>query len=183
MKVMKSVALAAVVVALSGCATVINGPNLDYAVNSDPDGAVVAFFDGKTCETPCELAMPRANSTRVDFAKEGYEPVSVLVLSKSGASTFGNVLAGGIIGAAVDAGNGSNRFLSPRPLYVRLAKAGSGEEAMLLDKDGEVISTVAAHNDEVREKVAKQIGSEAAGLSEGAVAADMSAESSDSASD
>lgn len=150
---------------MSGCATVINGPNLDYAMNSDPEGALLVLHDGQTCTAPCELALPRSTSTRVDFQLEGYEPTHVLVQSKTGGATVGNVLAGGLIGAVVDSSNGSNRFLSPRPLYVKLAPLGSGEEALLLDKDGDVISTVAEHNDEVRVKVAKHIGADAAGVS------------------
>ena len=82
----------------------------------------------------------------------------MLVWSKTGAATLGNVLMGGGIGAVVDGSNGSNRFLSPRPLIVRLAPLGSGEDAVLLDKKGEVIMTVAEHNAEAYEKVAKQIG-------------------------
>ena len=157
-------------IGLSGCATVVNGPNLDYVVDTTPDGAAVTFLDGRTCVTPCELVMPRKDSSRVDIVREGYEPTYVLLWSKSGASTFGNILLGGGIGAAVDAGNGSNRFLSPRPLIVRLAPLGSGEEAVLLDKKGEVIMTVAEHNAEAYEKVAKQIG-DAAGEAPASVTA------------
>ena len=152
-------ALAAIAsVGLSGCATVVNGPNLDYAIDTTPDGAQATFLDGRSCTTPCELVMPRKTSSRVDIVREGYEPTSVLVWSKAGAATLGNVLMGGGIGAVVDGSNGSNRFLSPRPLIVRLAPLGSGEEAVLLDKKGEVIMTVAEHNAEAYEKVAKQIG-------------------------
>ncbi|MBX7541350.1 PEGA domain-containing protein [Qipengyuania sphaerica] len=149
---------AAAAVGLSGCATVVNGPNLDYAVNTTPEGADITFLDGRTCTTPCELVMPRKDSSRVDIVREGYEPTYVLLWSKAGGATFGNILLGGGIGAAVDAGSGANRFLSPRPLIVRLAPVGSGEEAVLLDKKGEVIMTVAQHNAEAYEKVAKQIG-------------------------
>ena len=163
---------AGVAVGLSGCATVVNGPNLDYAINSDPVGAEAVFLDGRSCTTPCELVMPRKNSTRVDISREGYEPVSVLVWSKAGAATFGNVIMGGGIGAVVDGSNGSNRFLSPRPLYVRLAPLGSGEEAVILDKKGEVVMTVAEHNAEAYEKVAKQIGAQAGDPPVGYVAED-----------
>lgn len=37
---------------------------------------------------------------------------------------------------------------------------GSGEPALLIDKDGEVISTVDEYNDKVREDVAKTIGAQ-----------------------
>ncbi len=161
MKLIRVGLLAASAFAMSGCATIINGPNLDYAVETDPSGADVVFLGGTTCETPCEQSLSRSDHTRVDIAKEGYEPVYVLVQSKTGAASVGNVLAGGIIGAVVDGSNGSNRFLSPRPLIVKLAPLGSGEPALLLKKNGDVISTVDEHNNEVRSKVSGALGDSA----------------------
>ena len=162
----KNIALAGMVgLSLTGCATVLNGPNVAYQVNSDPTGAAVTF-SGQTegCVTPCEREMRRANHVRVDIVKDGFKPVYVLVESKMGMATVGNVLAGGIVGVLVDSGNGSNRFLSPRPMVVRLAGIGTADEAVLLDDDGEVVSTVATHNDQARAKVAEQLGAAATGI-------------------
>lgn len=159
-----SLLLLAAGLSLSGCATVLNGTNIDYTTQTDPDGANIVFLGGLECTTPCELELRRKDDTRVDITKEGYEPVYVLVQSKLAGSTFGNALAGGLIGAAVDGGNGASNTLRPRPLFVKLAPLGSGEEALLLDEDGEVISTVAEHNASVREDVAKTIGNDLAGL-------------------
>jgi len=148
--------------ATSGCATVMNGTNTDYATNTDPTGADIVFLGGPSCTTPCELELRRKDDTRVDIVKEGYEPVYVLIQSRLGGSTFGNILLGGGIGAAIDGGNGASNRLHPRPLMVKLAPLGSGEPALLLDEHGEVISTVDEHNDEVRADVAKTIGHELA---------------------
>jgi len=160
----KTIAVLALVagVNLGGCATVLNGTNIDYQTQSEPSGANVAFLGGLTCTTPCEIELKRGADTRIDITKPGYEPVYVLVQSRLGGSTFGNILAGGPIGAAVDGGNGASNTLAPRPLHVRLAAVGSGEDAVLLDKDGTVISTVDAWNDKVREDVAKTIGADLA---------------------
>lgn len=80
--------------------------------------------------------------------------------SRLGGSTFGNIIAGGGIGAVVDGTNGASNHLFPRPVYIRLVPAGSTEEAVLLDEDGEVIGTVAEHNarvgEDVREGIADQ---------------------------
>ena len=163
---LKNIALASVVGwSLAGCATVMNGTNVDYQVDSDPTGAAVTF-SGQTesCVTPCERELRRANHVRVDIVKDGYKPVFVLVESKMGMATVGNVLAGGIVGVLVDSVNGSNRFLSPRPLVVRLARVDTADEAVLLDEDGEVVSTVAAHNDEARAAVSEQLGATATGM-------------------
>ena len=148
--------------ATSGCATVMNGTNVDYTTETDPAGADIVFLNGPSCTSPCTLELRRKDDTRIDIVKEGYEPVYVLVQSRLGGSTFGNILLGGGIGAAIDGGNGASNVLYPRPLMVKLAPLGSGEPALLLDKDGEVISTVDEHNDEVRADVAKTIGADMA---------------------
>lgn len=165
------VAAAAASFGLGGCATVLNGTNVDYATDTRPDGAMVKFTNGASCTTPCELEMRRKEDTRADITLEGYEPTYVLIQSKLGGSAFGNILLGGGVGAIVDGSNGSSNRLYPRPLIVRLAPVGSDEEAVLLDKDGNVVKTVQEHNDEVRVDVAKTIGPKLAGLED-----DMGAE-------
>jgi hypothetical protein len=162
----KGLALLALCAGLStgGCATVLNGTNIDYRTETDPSGANIAFLNGVGCVSPCEIELRRKDDTRVDITKDGYEPAYVLIQSRLGGSTFGNVLVGGIIGGAVDAGNGASNVLFPRPLIVRLAPLGSGQPALLIDEFGEVVSTVDEHNDKVRADVAKKIGNESAGL-------------------
>ncbi|MDN3645109.1 hypothetical protein QWY75_02675 [Pontixanthobacter aestiaquae] len=160
-----SVALVALMgVSTSGCATVLNGTSQDIAYLSDPEGAVVKISQGQTCVTPCEFSMKRGLDQRVDFELEGYKPEFVYVQSRLGGSTFGNILAGGGIGAVVDGSNGASNRLYPRPVYVRLVPVGSDEEAVLLDEDGDVIGTVAEHNAEVEEDVVD--GLESQGLRE-----------------
>ncbi|MFL0357598.1 PEGA domain-containing protein [Erythrobacter sp. GH1-10] len=165
MKKLGSVALAALLASASGgCATVLNGTNVDYSTETRPEGATATFTSGQECITPCELEMKRKNDQRVDLYAEGYKPTYVLIQSKLGGSTFGNILAGGGIGAVVDGSNGASNRLYPRPLIVQLAEEGTDEEAVLLDKDGNVTMTVKEHNDSVRVDVAKTIGAELAGL-------------------
>ena len=81
-----------------------------------------------------------------------------------GGATFGNMLAGGLIGAAIDSSNGSSKVLKPNPLNVRLVPQGQSGQEMLLDKKGKDSLTVQAHNDAIKYDVAKSIGAEAAGL-------------------
>ena len=150
--------------ATGGCATVLNGTNVDYTTETSPTGARAKFTGGQECVTPCELEMKRKTDQRVDLYAEGYKPTYVLIQSKLGGASFGNILLGGGIGAVVDGTNGASNRLFPSPLIVKLAPLGSDEEAVLLDKDGKVVKTVQAHNDEVRVDVAKTIGAELAGL-------------------
>lgn len=147
-------------VGLSGCATVLNGVNQPIEFESDPAGATIEILDGRTCTTPCSFEMRRGNDTMVTFSLPGYESSTMYIQSRTGAGVAGNAIAGGLIGGVVDASNGAANNLHPDPAYIRLAAAGSGGEAILLDKDGEVISTVAEHNaavaDDVREGLVEQ---------------------------
>ncbi len=165
---MKRFALAAIAAtvafATSGCATVLNGTNVDYTAETRPEGAQAKFTNGQECKTPCTLELKRKTDQRVDLYADGYKPTYVLIQSKLGGGSFGNILLGGGIGAVVDGTNGSSNRLYPRPLIVRLAKEGTNDEAVLLDTKGNVVSTVEAHNDSVRVDVAKTIGAKLAGL-------------------
>lgn len=159
---------ATMALALGGCATVLNGTKVDYTSETKPGGALVKFTDGSECTTPCELEFKRKNDQRADISLAGYKPAYVLIQSKLGGSAFGNILLGGGIGAVVDGTNGSSNRLYPRPLIVQLAREGTDEEAMLLDKKGNVVMSVEQHNNSVRVDVAKTIGAKLAGLEEGA---------------
>ncbi|SIN86666.1 hypothetical protein SAMN02745824_2095 [Parasphingorhabdus marina DSM 22363] len=165
-KQLMSVLVAGLALNLGGCATVLNGTNVDYKTQSSPEGAMVKFTNGKECTTPCEIEAKRKDDLRADIWLEGYKSTYVLIQSKLGGSAFGNILLGGGVGAVVDGSNGASNRLYPRPLIVQLAPEGSDEEAVLLDKDGNVSQTVQEHNDSVRVDVAKTIGAKLAGLEE-----------------
>jgi hypothetical protein len=164
-----TVAVAAtMLLGFSGCATVMNGTKVDYSSVTKPAGALVRFSDGSECTTPCAFEFKRKNDQRADFTLAGYKPTYVLIQSKLGGSSFGNILLGGGIGAVVGGTNGSSNRLYPRPLIVQLVPEGLSEEAMLLDKKGNVVMSVEQHNNSVRVDVAKTIGPKLAGLEDGA---------------
>lgn len=156
-KFIAATSLAIVSFGLGGCATVLNGTSQDVAYLSEPEGAAVKISSGQTCVTPCTFSMRRGNDQRVDFNLAGYKPEHVYVQSRLGGSTFGNIIAGGGIGAVVDGSNGASNHLYPEPVYIRLVPIGSSEQAVLLDEDGEIIGTVAEHNAEVEEDVLEGI--------------------------
>jgi len=158
-----AIAIAGFGLSLGGCATVVNGTHQDLALSTIPEGSTATVTDGEHCTTPCKLKLKRKYSVRVDFAQAGYKPAYVLVRSKGGGATVGNILAGGIVGVLVDSGNGSNNFLSPNPVKVRLAATGAADEPALIAKDGKE-QPLAAYNDSVRGDVAPQLGASASGL-------------------
>lgn len=139
----------AMIIGLSGCATVMNGTSQPVEFQSDPDGARVELINGLSCQTPCRYEMKRGNDSRATFTREGYQTVSVFIQSRTGGSAFGNILAGGIIGGVVDGTNGASNHLYPDPVYVRMVPNGSTEKPLLLDQKGVVISTVDEYNAKV----------------------------------
>ena len=154
-KIVSAAALAAASFGVTGCATVVNGTSQPVAFKSDPSGAVVKLVTGQSCTTPCQYELKRGKDSRATYTKDGYQPASVYIQSRTGGATFGNILAGGIIGGVIDGSNGASNHLYPSPVYVRLVAVGSSEEPVLLDKTGAVISTVAKYNAAVEADVLK----------------------------
>lgn len=140
---------------LGGCATVMNGTSQPVEFQSEPAGARVVLANQLTCETPCAFEMKRGSDSKVVFTRDGYQTAEVYIQSRTGGSAFGNIIAGGIIGGVVDGSNGASNHLYPDPVFVRLVPVGSNEQAVLLNKKGEVISTVADYNRTVAADVEK----------------------------
>ena len=108
----------------SGGATVTRGTPDTLVINSDPVGADIKLSNGMSGKTPATFTLPRKDTIVVKVEKAGYEPVEVTVTPQvsdaGGAGMAGNVLLGGLIGAAVDAGSGAMNDLLPNPVDVRL---------------------------------------------------------------
>ncbi len=112
-----------------GCATITRGTTEAFVIESEPPGAHVRLSTGETCRTPCTLKKKRKESFVVHIEKPGYEPVEVQVTNQvagaGAAGMAGNVILGGLIGAAVDAGSGAMLELVPNPVKVRLVPLGA----------------------------------------------------------
>jgi hypothetical protein len=135
---MKVIAIVALTATLGGCASATRGWNEQLQFDSSPIGATVrteiidpfcAELDcptqpGPACVTPCVVQVARRDKIRANFAKEGYEPQVVAIeqrIAGQGAAGFvGNVLIGGVIGMAIDAGSGATLEHFPNPVTVVL---------------------------------------------------------------
>lgn len=108
----------------SSCATITRGRNDVLVVESDPLGATVTTSLGLTGKTPATFTVNRRGGFVVKIEREGYETVEVQVSSKihgaGGTAMAGNILLGGLIGAAVDAGTGAMYDVVPNPIKVKL---------------------------------------------------------------
>lgn len=93
-------------------------------VESDPSGATVSLSNGMTGTTPTSFKVKRKESLTATISKQGYETAKVNItpqISRQGGTAMaGNLLFGGIIGAAVDASSGAMNELKPNPVKVTL---------------------------------------------------------------
>ena len=128
MKLVRYGAVALAAVSVSACATVTRGTNTAWEVQTTPSGARVETSHGHMCaSTPCAIKMPRKSQFTATITKLGYKTASVSVTNKvaggGGAAMAGNIIAGGIIGAGVDATSGAMLDLTPNPAVVVLEPA------------------------------------------------------------
>ncbi len=118
MKLFALAAVAALGVALSGCATIIRGTEQQVSVNTNPIGAQIQFSNGQSCTSPCTIKTKRDQSLQIDISKPGCATqTATMVPTLSG----GGVILGGI----VDYGTGAVYDLQPNPLTVTLACQGN----------------------------------------------------------
>lgn len=111
---------------LTGCASMTTGQNQTLSVQTCPEGAKVTLKNDKGTwyipKTPGSVTILRAYSDlQILCEKEGYHPKTVAVKSSTKAMAFGNLLAGGIVGAAVDVGTGA-AYDYPSVIEVALEK-------------------------------------------------------------
>jgi hypothetical protein len=108
-KPIASLAAASSFLALTGCASIVHGPNQKILVETNPPGAIASAL-GKSVVTPGTLVMPRkTEEARIRIEKEGYETLVVPLVRKDSAALWLNMVAlpagiyaGGAIGYEKD---------------------------------------------------------------------------------
>lgn len=99
---------------LSACATLVNGSSQNVTVFTNPPGANctldrIGARVGAISATPGSVRLDKSkNDLSVTCAKDGYQTATVSRAPSFGAATFGNIIAGGVIGVVVDAASGAN---------------------------------------------------------------------------
>ncbi len=159
---MKAIFAMGAAITLAACATVTKGTEDTVRFESTPAGADVAFKEttGKLnvagCVTPCEKELNRKYAYFIEISKTGYETFTQLLepkLSGDGAAGMaGNILIGGIIGAAVDASTGAMNDLRPNPMVAVLvetetavvAEDASDAEIVAEDAPSEIVAAAEA---------------------------------------
>lgn len=127
MLIFRSLVVSLFLLILVGCASVTRGTKEVFVIETDPSGAMARSSDGWQCTTPCSMSVKRRGGFVVTITKDGYETVSSTINSSvdtaGGAAMAGNVIIGGLVGAAVDGMTGSMHSHKPNPLVVKMEKS------------------------------------------------------------
>ena len=116
MKISIIAVLVALGTALSGCATIVQGSTQTVSVNTTPgDGAKCDLTNSEGVwyiTTPGSAMVHKTkNDLTILCKKDGFTDAKQVVAAKFGGTRAGNVLAGGLIGIAVDAASGEKLLL------------------------------------------------------------------------
>jgi len=99
---------------LSACATIVNGSSQTVTVSTTPPGATctvdrVGARIGVVAQTPGSVRLDKSkNDLSVTCSKPGFQTATVTKAPSFGGATFGNIIAGGVIGVVADAASGAN---------------------------------------------------------------------------
>ena len=125
---MRIIATAALCAALAGCGTITRGVNEDVVFDVQPAEATIITSNGRTCNGPCTLSIPRKEAFTATASAPGYVSETIEVKTETSgagaASMAGNVLVGGVVGAGIDAANGTALDHKPNPVVFRLRRVG-----------------------------------------------------------
>lgn len=126
-------AVLAASLALTGCASIVNGSNQVVSVETRMNGQPLA---GASCQlvnpkgtffvtTPGTVTIHRAyDDLSVKCEKDGVSSGLMAVKSSTKAMAFGNAIFGGVIGAAVDVGTGA-AYDYPSLITVNMVQAAN----------------------------------------------------------
>jgi len=126
---MKIAAVAALGVAVSGCATIVKGTSQVVSVSTPPaTGAncVLTNPEGSwTITTPAQVKVSKSKEDLVaKCTMPGYQDATQRIASSFQSWTAGNVLIGGVIGIGVDAASGAmNEY--PTTITIPMSPVGA----------------------------------------------------------
>lgn len=100
------------VLALSGCATIVDGTTQEIALSTEPEQNAECTLSNSAgswkISTPGNIQVHKSASTlAVTCTKAGYLESKKFVSAKTAPNTHGNILTGGLIGSLVDASSGA----------------------------------------------------------------------------
>lgn len=99
---------------LTGCASIVEGTSQTLTINTSPTGADCQMVRegrviGRINPTPGSVVVEKTkHDISVECTKAGYQKISFINESGSEGATWGNIVAGGGIGWAIDSASGAD---------------------------------------------------------------------------
>lgn len=108
---MRRVALAGLLLAGGGCASILSGANQTLTFESDPPGAMVTVAGRELGKTPVTAAVKRGDKNMLVVELEGYKTYKTELVTKTNILTFLNAifLGWGVLSSTTDANSGAIR--------------------------------------------------------------------------
>jgi hypothetical protein len=146
---------------LSACATIVRGSSQAVTATTQPPGAVCEF---RRARQPTVIANPTPQTVMLEKSKDdvtivcrkdGYLDASSQLGSKFEGWTFGNIIFGGLVGVAVDAGSGAMHDYPQSVTLVLIPRefASSGERDQFF---GERRAEIVRQSEEVAQQIQKR---------------------------
>jgi hypothetical protein len=121
--------LAAALMLVTSCASIVHQTTQQIPVRSDPPGAAVTVACGDVANDP-KLVTPtvvtvhrKPEHCAITLSKDGFDAKNVSLSRSMSGWYLGNIVFGGIIGLIVDAANGAMYNRSPAAIDVTLNPA------------------------------------------------------------
>lgn len=144
MKKYSRVYILALVVALTGCTTVMSGKTQTVSFQSIPSGATVTINGAVIGVTPLSTMIEKKKGQALTISKDGYKTFTTEMSTSLDPWFWGNIVVGGVLGSTTDAINGSIYQYAPGQFQVTLepesgSKISSDTEKSKKDKAREYI--------------------------------------------
>lgn len=124
---MRHVALAGLLLAGGGCASILSGANQTLTFESDPPGALVTVAGRELGKTPVTAAVKRGDKNMLVVELEGYKTYKTELVTKTNILTFLNAifLGWGVLSSTTDANSGAIRQYAQDKYMIMLVPAGA----------------------------------------------------------
>jgi len=153
MSITRTVFIAAMMVSVTGCATILGGGSSQaLGISSDPAGARFTIKSSSGLQmasgaAPQTVTLPRKNEYQIEFTAPGYQPQSAVLTKGVNGWIWGNLVIGWVVGFAIDFISGSAYKLEPAQVQISMVRAADGDGVLQLfgvvrqlDAEGTVVS-------------------------------------------
>jgi len=112
--------IAATLLMMPGCATLVSGDRQNIRFTSTPQGAQIAIDSVPSGVTPTMIPVGTENDHSYTLTLDGYEPAFGVLTRDYNGYVLGNILLGGGIGLIVDLISGAAWELTPEFVHAQL---------------------------------------------------------------